>query len=159
MGYYVRVFCTASDVPPLRDVFAWIERNGSSLRLAVDAAPIDLDSPEWSGAALEYKEGKGPILSEVSRDTGNPDCLLREEIEEFKEFLKDADDGPAKQAVLRHLTKTRYIVANQYLGDIDDDGYEASGRMLDYFVRHYGGMVQCDGEGFYEGSDLIVECC
>jgi hypothetical protein len=158
MSYYVRVFCTAPDVPLLRDVFAWVEKHGDPIRLAADAASVALDFPDWSEAAIEYKNGKQPILSEVSRDTGEPDCLLREEIEEFRELLEEVNEGPAKRKVLRHLAKTQFSVANQYLGDIDDDGYEASGLMLDYFVRHSGGMAQCDGEGFYEGADLIVEC-
>ena len=25
-----------------------------------------------------------------------------------------------------------------------------------YFVENYGGMIQADGEGFYEGSTVIV---
>jgi hypothetical protein len=42
-------------------------------------------------------------------------------------------------------------------GDIDDDGYDANGEFLRYFVDHCGGMIQADSEGFYEGSTIVVE--
>jgi len=29
-------------------------------------------------------------------------------------------------------------------------------RFPDYFVQHNGGMIQADGEGFYEGNKVIV---
>jgi hypothetical protein len=48
-------------------------------------------------------------------------------------------------------------VAAQLLGDIDDDGYTAAGVFLSYFVDHCGGLIQADGEGFYERERLLVE--
>lgn len=52
---------------------------------------------------------------------------------------------------------TRFTVAAQLAtSDIDDDGYNALGYMLRYFVEHNGGMIQADGEGFYDGDEVIV---
>lgn len=60
--------------------------------------------------------------------------------------------------MLRHLGQTRFTVACQLpTSDIDDDGYDAVGAFLEYFVTHSGGMIQADGEGFYRGNRLIVE--
>ncbi len=49
------------------------------------------------------------------------------------------------------------MAAELATSDIDDDGYDALGNLLAYFVENNGGMIQADGEGFYEGDRLIVE--
>ena len=59
--------------------------------------------------------------------------------------------------MLDHLQQSKAVVAAQLLGDIDDDAYTAAGTFLAYFVEHCGGLIQADGEGFYEGDRLIVE--
>jgi hypothetical protein len=43
------------------------------------------------------------------------------------------------------------------LGDVPDEGFEANEKLLDIFVAKYGGLVQADGEGFYEGSELLID--
>jgi len=50
-----------------------------------------------------------------------------------------------------------FIIASQLLNDIEDDGYNANGWFLDYFVQHCGGMIHADGEGFYDGDKIILE--
>ena len=63
-----------------------------------------------------------------------------------------------KNKVLKHLKNTNYIVATKLpTDDIDDDGYNANGELLNYFVRNFEGMIQADGEGFYEGFEVIVK--
>jgi hypothetical protein len=37
-----------------------------------------------------------------------------------------------------------------------DEGYNANGDFLTYFVEHCGAMIQADGEGFYEGHNVIL---
>jgi hypothetical protein len=147
MGYCLRAFCTSADVPPLRTVFDWAEMQGVRL----DAPSADLETTAWEQAELLYKAGKSSIVAEANRDD-----LVREEVEEFTELLEDVDDSPEKQKVLDHLEQSKAVVAAQLLGDIDDDGYTAAGTFLTYFVEHCGGLIQADGEGFYEGEKLIV---
>ena len=156
MGYYVRAFCTSSVVPPIRAVLEWTAQQGYTLQVDPDSAEVDLDSPDWQEVDIIYKDGKQPFVVGVDRDDGSEASLVRREIEEFEEFLADVT-GPAKARVLTHLRATRYIVANQLLADVDDDGYEASSIFLTYFVEHCGGLIQADSEGFYEGDELIVE--
>jgi len=47
-------------------------------------------------------------------------------------------------------------VAQLATSDIDDDGYNALGNVLSYFVENAGGMIQADGEGFYDGDRVTV---
>jgi len=107
---------------------------------------------------IAYKDNKAPILLEVNRDTGEPDSSVREEIEEFPEFLEDAPRNRHRRRIAKHLKNTRFILAARLpTTDIDEAGYVALGHVLDYFVDHNGAIIQADGEGFYEGRKLVVE--
>jgi hypothetical protein len=148
MGYYLRAFCTSDNIPPLRTVLDWADTQGVRL----EARAADLATPNWEQAELLYKPDKSPIIAEA-----NAGDLLREEVDEFVEFLEDVDESPEKKKVLEHLEQSKAVVAAQLIGNIDDDGYTAVGTFLTYFVDHCGGLIQADGEGFYEGDKLIVE--
>jgi hypothetical protein len=82
---------------------------------------------------------------------------MPEEVDGFIDSLEHVGESPEKQRVLEHLQHTKAVVAAQLLGDIDDDGYTAAGVFLSYFVDHCGGLIQADGEGFYERERLLVE--
>ncbi len=148
MAYYLRAFCTSDDIPPLREVLEWAASQG--VRLDVPSA--DLDSDTWGQAEVLYTADRSPIVAEANADT-----LAHEEVDEFIESLEDVDESPEKQKVLEHLRQTKAVIAVQLLGDIDDDGYTAAGTFLTYFIEQCGGLIQADGEGFYERERLIVE--
>lgn len=160
MGYYVRAFCTSDKVPTIKEIFDWVASKGYKLGVPDDLVDFDLNSNNWEHVDILYKEGKLPILSEINRDNFTDDCLLREELDEFREFLSDVNGffNLKKKKVEKHINKTKYIVANQLpTSDIDEDGYNVNGIFMEYFVNHCGGMIQADGEGFYENSKLIVK--
>jgi hypothetical protein len=49
------------------------------------------------------------------------------------------------------------VTAIQLGNDVDDDGYEAAGAVLSFYVEACGGLIQADGEGFYDGEHVIVQ--
>jgi hypothetical protein len=148
LAYYLRAFCTSDEIPPLRVVFEWV--GGRGVRL--EAPATDLDASGWEQAEVIYRPDRQPFIAE--RCVGD---LLREEIEEFTEFLEEVDESPERQDVLDHLERSKAVVAAQLLSDIDDDGYNAVGAFLSYYVEQCGGLIQADGEGFYRGEQVIVE--
>lgn len=161
MGYYVRAFCTEGAQPPMRPVLDYAADLGSALKLAPEVMGETInsnaDDATWEQVAIHYKDGKQPILLEVNRDGGDED-LMREEVDEFLEFLEDLPRNASHKRVEQHLRATTFIVAAQLATeDIDDDGYNALGNVLRYFVAHNGGMIQADGEGFYDGDKVILE--
>jgi len=170
MGYYVRASCTDPQVPQLAAIQQWLRERSSAAVLdepnhAVEAAragiaktPIlALNSSAWEQVAVVYKAGKLPILAECNRDTGTADSLLRQEIDEFIELIEDAAPKGVKERVVKHLQASKVVIACQLpTSDIDDDGYQANGEFLAFFSTHCGGMIQADGEGFYEGSKLLL---
>ena len=155
MGYYLRAFCTSEDLPPLGRVLEWAAAQGVSLALE-GSSPGTLDSAGWREAELRYQPGRQPLVVDVSR-AGDGHGLLAEEVEEFTGLLGEVAASAGTRKVLAHLRASRAIVAAQLLSDVDDDGYDAVGVFLGFFVEHCGGMVQADAEGFYEGGQLIVE--
>jgi hypothetical protein len=153
MGYYVRAFCKSASVPPLVEVEASLRRTLPFVRFDTDDPR---DSVRWRKAEFFYDEMKSPIVVEVSVDEG-PESLLQAERQEFIDELSELDESEATARVIEHLRGAIYIVSCQLLSDIDDGGYEANGQLLDYFVANHDGLIQADGEGFYEGSELTVE--
>jgi hypothetical protein len=155
VGYYLRAFCTSEDLPPLGRVFAWATARGVSLELEHEPDPGELDSAGWRTAEVRYQRGKWPLVVDVSRaaDHGPP----FEDVEEFVELLGEVDESADKRRVLAHLRASRAVVTVQLFSDVDDDGYDAVGAFLGFFVEQCGGMIQADFEGFYEGDRLIVE--
>jgi hypothetical protein len=156
VGYHLRVFCKSEDLPPLGRVLDWAAAQGVWLELEDEPDRGDLDSARWRGAEIRYKHGKRPFVVDVSRAAQNR-LRLSEEIQEFIEFLNDVNESAEKAKVLAQLRETRAVVSAQLLSDIDDDGYHAVGIFLSFFVAHCDGMIQADGEGFYEGDRTIVE--
>jgi len=153
MGYYVRAFCRSESFPTLAMVQEALSRTLPLARFETDD-PIETN--QWRNAELIYDESKGPIVVEVNFDDG-PDSLVLTEREEFIEELSELDESDAKARVIEHLRSVKYIVCCQLLSDINEGGLEANGQLLDYFVENHGGLIQADGEGFYEGTDLAVE--
>lgn len=158
MSYYVRAFCTTGVQPAMAPVLEYASALGSAVKLHPDVTSVDPADPTWEQVGLHYKDGKHPILLEVNRDGDGDQDLMREEIEEFLEFLEDVPNDGNRRRVEKHLRATTFIVAAQLAtDDIDDDGYNALGNVLRYFVANNGAIIQADGEGFYDGEELIVE--
>ena len=154
MAYWMRIFRNEGKPPPLEVVFSWVAERGPTLALDSDLADVDSSSNDWQQAAVQYRPGKRPFLVEVST-VDQPEA--QEELEEFIELLDDVLDTPAKDKVLAHLNKTTFVVANQIsTSDFEDDGFDAVGEFMRFFVEHNGGMIQADGEGFYEGERLLL---
>lgn len=159
MSYFIRAFCTLGELPPLRSVLASAAEHGSNLALnPALTSPDTLEDTGWTRAGIGYKNNNAPILLEVYRDIEEEDSSMREEVEEFLEFLEDAPRNRHRRRVEKHLKNTRFIVSAQLpRSDIDEDGFAAVGNVLEYFVDNNGALIQADGEGFYEGRKLIVE--
>jgi hypothetical protein len=157
MPYHVRAFCTSPNVPKLAQVFEYAESQGVGLSPDESHGKTDVNTSDWTEVEILCKTDKSPLVAECNRDDGSDDCLARVEPQEFVEEIGKPGLSFSKRRVINHLKATKFIIAVQLLNDIDDDGYEANGTFLNYFVEHCGGMIHADGEGFYDGNKLIIE--
>jgi hypothetical protein len=158
MGYYVRAFCTAAHPPTIRTVLDTLADWGVVLTPEADYASSEvLDAPGWEQFEFLYKPGKNGIVVECNRHDGSGECLAAGEIAEFAEMIGPPGRSKAKRKVLDHLHGTRFIIACQLSSsDIDEDGFEGNDAFLTYFEDMCGGMIQADGEGFYNDDKLLV---
>lgn len=152
MPYYTRVFCTSRHLPTLAEIGDALGRQFSHVRLEADGP---FGSHAWTNAELHYAVDKQPIVLEISRNDG-PDSLAAEESQEFIEEVRSLEAASGDR-ICSHLEHTVAIVSCQLLGDIDDLGFDVNGELMNHFVNHCGGLVQADGEGFYQGSELVLD--
>jgi hypothetical protein len=154
MGYYTRVFCTSSEIPALSEISNQMEKVCKEFR--IESAEGNLDN-NWKSFSLNYKNSRLPLLVELNKRS-DEDNLANEEIDEFIESIRAPMFSLSKRKVINHLMQTKYVVVSQLpTSDIDDDGYEVNGALLQIFASQFGGIVQADGEGFYIGNKLVVK--
>jgi len=152
MGQYVRAFCTAPSSPPLDAILERLAGRGVRL-VPTDTDPHEVRSAEWEEVALADGSGRPPMLVTCGRDHRSGLNHVREELQGFIEFLRDVPASSERQRVLDHLRATKFIVACQLP---EDDLAGAARAFLSYFEESCGGLVQADGEGFYDGDHLLL---
>ena len=152
MSYYVRSFCKSEKVPTVTELETTLKSEYPAIRLETE----DSKDGVWENLEFYYKDSNQPVVVECSYNN-SPESMAAEECEEFIEEIGKPGLSIVKRKVLEHLQQTKYIISCQLLSDIDDDGYHLNGELLNIFVNNYSGLIQADGEGFYNGHKLIVE--
>jgi hypothetical protein len=158
MAYYIRVFCTSSTPPSLRKLVGWIHDSGGTLHPSRDEEPVTLDSTEWNGIEFHYRNAWRPVIVDLDKDDGTEACLFRQEVREFMDLdLAALPESPQKSKVIVHLRASKYVIAIDVpTSNFEDQDFEKLGVFINHIAMFCGGMVQADGEGFYEGNRLIV---
>ena len=152
MPYFVRAFCKSKTIPSVNEIEGALKAEYPQIRIETE----DARTGHWENAEYYYKNGHEPVIVECNQNTG-PDSLCAEECEEFIEEIGSPGISLTKRKVLGHLKETQYIITCQLLNDIDDDGYHLNGELLNLFASNYKGLIQADGEGFYDGHKILVE--
>ena len=152
MGYYTRVFCRSDKFP----AFGEIRRHMTALNPAyrVDGEVDDKES-YWTNLELYYKEGNNPIPVELNW-CDEEGSIGKEELTEFLEEVGSPGLSFKKRKVIRQLKQTKFIICNQLLSDLDDDGFLANDRLMQFFVDGYRGMVHAENEGFYNTDHTVL---
>ena len=113
------------------------------------------DEPGWPQFLVAGGAEDRPVFLVEASSAGEPNSLFEDEIEEFLDFLDDAPASTATRSVIDRLKQSRTIVAVQILGP-DDDAVAAASPLVAFFAERCDALIQADGEGFYEGDNLIV---
>ena len=152
MSYFTRVFCCAETFPAFNVIVRHMRILNSTYRLE---AEVDENGGFWTSLDFYYKDGKCPIPVELSW-CDEEGSIGAEELVEFIEEIGPPGLSFAKREVIEHLKKTKFLVCNQLLSDLDDEGYEANDRLMQFFVEGFQGMMHADDEGFYKSDGQLL---
>lgn len=158
MAFSTRVFCRESTAPTLTELLAWQRQHGTPVMLVDGRTPADLLSPFWAEAKVSYDADEAPFLLRCHHAGDRVGARrLREEITDFRADLGELPDSPERARVMAHLAATRFLLVVEFPeGGVGARGYETNGWLMGLFVERAGGLVQCDGIGFYDENDEII---
>ena|ERR1700742_3686926 len=152
MGYYTRVFCCADNFPAFNEIRTYMSTVNPAYKLEGE---VDNNNIYWTNFEVFYKEEKHPIPVELNW-CDEEDSVGKEELIEFLDEIGAPGLSFKKRKVIKHLKKTRFIICNELLLDLDDDGYIANDRLMQFFVERYEGMIHAENEGFYDGDNILL---
>jgi hypothetical protein len=148
MSYYMRYISTDEQeitVPMLERILKSLDPQYSIANAQ--------ESPTESGDLVYGNENYGQI--EINRPG---DSLFEEELEELREFLNEAR-GKKKEIVLQTLDNATTTVAIQVLWQERNTEQTLSkiDPLWQWLFSNRKGLLQVDGEGYYDSSGLILE--
>jgi hypothetical protein len=140
MGYYMRFF--VEDGRPLT-----LDEVANGLRSIDPGFRIEADGTLHRADQLL---GQLEVIS-------NGDDVLRDEINEFLEMIEDAE-GPRTAELANRLNQVTAVLGVQVLwqGRTSEQTLNLLDPLWNWLMEHRGGLIQADGEGFYDGRQLMV---
>jgi hypothetical protein len=164
MGYYIRLLTPSTAVPSIAELQeALIDLGYDGITFAVEETGED-DSDAWSFLRV-YGDGGIP-LCDISRDLLGAGDMVAEELNDFREELKEAKPKSAVRWLKERLDETKAIYALQVLVAApdedepeDEDEFAAASIpnvLLALFQGYLGGIIQGDGEGFSNEEGALV---
>ncbi len=141
MGYAIRLFCTV----PLSSL---IPLQAQLLQRGFQVQPVGTNQLD-----IIFDREKMPLTVDLIEAHQQETQL---QIADFLEDVSKLSDSPAQRKVIEVLAHTQSLV----IIGVEEDGSDAFKRTLDYVldvVSHAAdGLFQVDGEGFYEGGNLLL---
>jgi hypothetical protein len=147
MGYYMRFILTSDESPQPEDIRAALRS------LSLDYAVI---SPEDDPTRAELLFA-GERLGEIEFNRPGDD-IFDEDIDELRQLVSRSQNEN-RQRVLDVLDRARIMVAAQlfWKGEDSEPVLERVDPLWDWLFANYDGLLQADGDGFYDSESLILE--
>lgn len=149
MGYYMRFFDTSEDSLQIHSIEAGLRQSDPTYRLEIQEDASRPQADMYRGEEL---------LAEIEINQAEGDDQFGEEIDEFLEEIESAEE-PVRAAVEVVFKNTKRLVCVRVLGgDRDATVTLAEIQPLwDWLFAMRTGLLQADGEGFYDVRGLILE--
>ena len=144
MGYYIRVLGITDPNIHIDELIKGLSNDGLT-------AKFDLDPTErpdnWTVISVANSEGEE--LMQIERNLIIEGELGQEELEEFREDIKDCKPNSAVKWLDKYFDKVKVIYAFQLLNAaMEDQNFEVVGSIKATIWNKLGGLLQADNEGF-----------
>ena len=144
MGYYIRVLGITDPNIHIDELIKGLSNDGLT-------AKFDLDPTEradnWTVIGVANSEGEE--LMQIERNLVIEGELGQEELEEFREGIKDCKPNSAVKWLDKYFDKVKVIYAFQLLNAaMEDQNFEVVGSIKATIWNKLGGLLQADNEGF-----------
>ncbi len=148
MGYYMRFFDTSEKPLTIGDIEGALRSADPAYRLE---APESAKIPQ----ADLYLRDEPYAEIEINQPG---DGQFDDEIAEMLEFLEDAE-GKARKRVAKVLKGAKRIVSVRVLGQDRETKDTLAGidPLWRWLFSGRAGLLQADGEGYYDAHDLVLE--
>ena len=156
--FFTRVFCLRKEPPPLGLLIEFLKASGATPIIPSEVTDEMLNSWNWVGIEMGYAGEKRPIIVTCVRKGGAQDDIYKQDIDGLLHFVEAHREDDNWQ-VADQLRACRFYVATILdKNDITEEGYDFNGWILQFFQENCDGMVQIDGQGFYNAEgELIFE--
>lgn len=141
MSYHIRLF-TTSPLSTLVPIQAQMLQAGYQVK---PAGTNQLD--------IVYAAQRQPLTVDLTDST---DATTREEIKNFLDAVSRLPHNPSQELVLDVLARAQAVVAIGVPDDFDQQS-PALRDVIDLVADAAEGLFQVDGEGFYDGDELILK--
>jgi hypothetical protein len=154
--FFTRVFCLRKEPPPLGLLIEFLKAKGVTPLLPNEVNEKLLNSWNWVGIEIGYDKARQPILLTCCRKGSAQDEVFQQDLEGLLQFVESHREIDHWR-VADHLRGCRFFVASILdKNDITDEGYDFNGWILQFFEENCDGMVQIDGQGFYNPEGGII---
>jgi len=154
--FFTRVFCLRKEPPPLGLLFEFLKARGATPIVPKEVTEKMLNSWNWVGLEIGYAKDRAPIVVTCVRKGSAQDDIFKQDIEGILNFV-DAHHEYDNWRVADQLRGCRFFVATILdKNDITDEGYDFNGWLLQFFQENCDGMVQIDGQGFYNAEGELI---
>lgn len=144
MGYYVRALGITDPNIHIDELIKGLSNDGLSAKFDLDPT----ENPDnWTVIGVANSEGDK--LMQIERNPVIKGELGQEELEEFREDIKDCKPNSAVKWLDKYFDKVKVIYAFQLLNAaMEDNNFEIVGSIKATIWNKLGGLLQADNEGF-----------
>jgi hypothetical protein len=154
--FFTRVFCLRKESPPLGLLIEFLKARGATPIIPSEVNEKLLNSWNWVGLELGYAKDRKPILLTCVRKGGAQDDVYKTDIEGLLHFV-EAHHEDDNWRVVDQLRACRFYIATILdKNDISEEGYDFNGWILQFFQENCDGLVQIDGQGFFNAEGEII---
>lgn len=154
--FFTRVFCLRKESPPLGLLIEFLKARGATPIIPSEVNEKLLNSWNWVGLELGYAKDRKPILLTCVRKGGAQEDIYKTDIEGLLHFVESHHEDDNWRVVDQLRACRFYIATILDKNDISEEGYDFNGWILQFFQENCDGLVQIDGQGFFNAEGEII---